>query len=81
MLHFQPRKKGFVVLQETNRVNIADNNNPADISGGYLAEFRHGQNEDPPLPTINGSVTKQQWNVKYPKVENITTAQIDYFQK
>ena len=67
-------------MQETNRVNIADNNNPSDITGGYLAEFKHGQNPDN-LPTINGTVSKQQWNLEYPKAKNLTAPQLDYIQK
>jgi len=69
------------IRREADRVNIAANNNPADISGGYLAEFTHGEAAVPPLPTINGSVTMQQWNIKYPKRTKITTAQVDYLQK
>jgi len=74
-------RKVSSMLQEADRVNIAANNNPADISGGYLAEFTHGEAAVPPLPTINGSVTMQQWNIKYPKRTKITTAQVDYLQK
>lgn len=65
--------------QETNRVNISDNDNLRDVSGGYLLEHRHGQNEEG-LPTVNGSVTGKQWNLEYPKQENLTAAQLDYIQ-
>lgn len=66
-------------MQESQRINIADNNNPSDITGGYLAEFKHSQNPDN-LPTINGSVTTKQWNLEYPKAENLTDAQLNYIQ-
>ena len=65
-------------LQETNRINVADNSDPTDITGGYMAEFKHAQNPDN-LPTINGSRSNQQWNVEYPKDKNITQAQLQYF--
>lgn len=61
-------------------MNISDNDNPNDISGGYLAEFKHGQNEKG-QNTINGTVTDKQWNVVYPKIENTTEAQLTYLQE
>lgn len=66
--------------QEPSRVNISANDNPKDITGGYMMQYKHSQNPDN-LPTVNGSVTGKQWNVEYPKQENITAAQIDYLQK
>lgn len=44
-----------------------------------MLEFKHGQNPDN-LPTVNGSVTNKQWNLEYPKPENITQEQIEYIQ-
>lgn len=67
-------------MQESNRISIANNTDPNDITGGYLAEFKHAQNPDN-LPTINGTVTKKQWNVVYPKAQNLTARQLDYFQQ
>jgi hypothetical protein len=65
-------------MQGKNRINIANNTNPADITGGYLAEFSHEQNPKN-LPTVNGTISKQQWLVKYPKAKNLTAPQLAYF--
>ena len=68
-------------VQGKDRINVTDNNDPSDITGGYIGEYKHGQNEKG-QPTINGTfLGVDQWNVVFPKQENLTEAQLDYFQK
>lgn len=70
-------------LQESNRINIAPNNNTADITGGFIGTFKHGQNQKNGN-TINGTTpntTNNQWNVVYPAIDSITPAQLKYFQE
>ena len=66
-------------LQESNRVDIAQNNITSDPSGGFLMEFSHEQNPSY-LPTVNGSISHQQWLIKYPKQKNLTPPQLDFLQ-
>ncbi|DBB02648.1 TPA: hypothetical protein ACH3X3_011616 [Trebouxia sp. C0006] len=76
--------EGLILLEEhidgsKPRLNLAklkDDDN--DITGGYILEYRHGDNAKNE-PTINSTITGIQWCLKYPDTFNMT--KLNYIQQ
>ncbi|KAK9806301.1 hypothetical protein WJX72_009366 [[Myrmecia] bisecta] len=65
--------------QGKHRVDVAKNTDPANVSGGYIMEYLHGEDLKG-WANVTGSQSNQPWVFRYPKKGKIAPAQISYFQ-
>ncbi|KAA6420630.1 MAG: hypothetical protein FRX49_09423 [Trebouxia sp. A1-2] len=76
--------EGLILLEEhidqsKPRLNLAKlKDDDHDITGGYILEYRHGDNFKNE-PTINSTITGIQWCLKYPDTFNMT--KLNYIQQ